>query len=63
MVFPQGVFTPEALYVLKCNNFTAAVNTEVNPFGPAAPLVPVVLACLPLCTGNGSAKVPRSSFS
>ena len=37
MVFPQGVFTPEALYVLKCNNFTAAVNTEVNPFGPAAP--------------------------
>jgi hypothetical protein len=37
MVFPQGVFSPEALYVLKCNNFTAAVNTEVNPVGAAAP--------------------------
>ena len=37
MVFPQGVFSPEALYVLKCNNFTAAVNTEVNPVGATAP--------------------------
>jgi len=33
MVFPQGVFSPEAAYVLKSNNFIAAVNTEVNPEG------------------------------
>jgi hypothetical protein len=33
MVFPQGVFSAEAAYVLKCNNFIAAVNTEVNPVG------------------------------
>jgi hypothetical protein len=37
MVFPQGAFTPDALYVLKCNNFTAAVNTEVNPVGALPP--------------------------
>ena len=37
MVFPQGVFSSEALYVLKCNNFTAAVNTEVHPVGAGAP--------------------------
>jgi hypothetical protein len=35
MVFPQGVFSPEAAYVLKCNNFIAAVNTDVNPAGDA----------------------------
>jgi hypothetical protein len=33
MVFPQGVFSREAARVLKLNNFIAAVNTEVNPFG------------------------------
>jgi hypothetical protein len=33
MVFPQGAFSPEALSVLKSNNFSAAVNTEVNPVG------------------------------
>jgi hypothetical protein len=37
MVFPQGVFSPEAAYVLKCNNFIAAVNTEANPSGEAIP--------------------------
>jgi hypothetical protein len=35
MVFPQGVFSPEAAYVLKHNNFIAAVNTEVNPLASA----------------------------
>jgi hypothetical protein len=33
MVFPQGVFSRESVHVLKCNNFLAAVNTEVDPFG------------------------------
>jgi hypothetical protein len=37
MVFPQGVFSPESAHALKCNNFIAAVNTEVNPFGAAMP--------------------------
>ncbi len=37
MVFPQGVYSPEAAYVLKCNNFIAAVNTEVNPVGDGIP--------------------------
>ena len=41
MVFPQGVFSAEAAYALKCNNFVAAVNTEVNPVGDRAPSTPV----------------------
>jgi hypothetical protein len=36
MVFPQGVFSPESAQVLKFNNFTAAVNTEVTPCGGLA---------------------------
>lgn len=31
MVFPQGVFSPEAVSALKRNDFVAAVNTEVVP--------------------------------
>jgi len=31
MIFPQGVFSPESLKVLKYSNFVAAVNTEVSP--------------------------------
>jgi hypothetical protein len=31
MVFPQGVFSSEALAALKTSNFLAAVNTEVSP--------------------------------
>jgi hypothetical protein len=37
MVFPHGAFSAEAAYVLKCNNFIAAVNTEVNPVGEPIP--------------------------
>jgi hypothetical protein len=37
MVFPQGVFSPEAARALKCNSFIAAVNTDVNAVGQAAP--------------------------
>jgi len=31
MVFPQGRFSPEALKVLKCNNYLAAVNSSAMP--------------------------------
>jgi len=31
MVFPQGHFSPAAMLALKCNNFIAAVNTEMLP--------------------------------
>lgn len=31
MVFPQGIFSNEALEVLKINNYLAAVNTEAKP--------------------------------
>jgi len=31
MVFPQGIFSPEAMGILKHRNFIAAVNTEVVP--------------------------------
>jgi hypothetical protein len=37
MVFPQGVFSPEALEVLKLNNFIAAVNSDVNPYARVTP--------------------------
>jgi peptidoglycan/xylan/chitin deacetylase (PgdA/CDA1 family) len=37
MVFPHGAFSSEAAYALKCNNFIAAVNTEVNPLGDGVP--------------------------
>jgi hypothetical protein len=33
MVFPQGMFSPEAGRALKLNGFEAAVNTEVAPSG------------------------------
>ena len=33
MVFPQGVFSQQAMRILKCNNFLAAVNSEVVPYG------------------------------
>lgn len=36
MVFPQGVFSPESAQALKFNNFMAAVNTEVTPYGGLA---------------------------
>lgn len=32
MVFPQGVFSVEAMKALKTSDFTAAVNTEAHPF-------------------------------
>ncbi|HXM94098.1 MAG TPA: hypothetical protein VOA64_07565 [Candidatus Dormibacteraeota bacterium] len=35
MVFPQGMFSPEAGRALKLNGFVAAVNTEVAPSGSA----------------------------
>jgi hypothetical protein len=35
MVFPQGMFSPEAGRVLKLNGIVAAVNTEVAPSGDA----------------------------
>jgi hypothetical protein len=35
MVFPQGAFSPETGYALKLNNYVAAVNTEVAPWGGA----------------------------
>jgi hypothetical protein len=31
MVFPQAHFSPEALMVLKCNNYLAAVNSRATP--------------------------------
>ncbi len=36
MVFPQGMFSPEAGRALKLNGIVAAVNTEVAPSGGAA---------------------------
>jgi hypothetical protein len=36
MVFPQGVFSPEAVSALKRNGFVAAVNTEVAPADDAS---------------------------
>lgn len=33
MVFPQGVFSVNALTALKANNFSAAVNTVPHPYG------------------------------
>ena len=35
MVFPQGIFSPAALRVLKRRNFVAAVNTEVSAVNEA----------------------------
>ncbi len=31
MVFPQGHFSPASMLALKCNNFIAAINTELLP--------------------------------
>ena len=36
MVFPQGLFSAEALRALKLNQYVAAVNTEVAPVGDTA---------------------------
>jgi hypothetical protein len=36
MVFPQGRFSPEALTVLKANNYLAAVNSSPTPAYPGA---------------------------
>ncbi len=33
MVFPQGIFSTHAMRILKCNNFLAAVNTDVVSHG------------------------------
>ena len=33
MVFPQGVFSREAMYALRSHNFLATVNTELRPQG------------------------------
>jgi hypothetical protein len=38
MVFPQGRFSVEAMEVLKCRNFHAAVNTAHAPVGQHLPL-------------------------
>ncbi len=38
MVFPQGHFSVEAMEVLKCRNFHAAVNTAHTPVGEHLPL-------------------------
>jgi hypothetical protein len=38
MVFPQGRFSVEAMKVLKCRNFHAAVNTVHAPIGQQFPL-------------------------
>ncbi|MGD1102102.1 MAG: hypothetical protein ABSA59_08540 [Terriglobia bacterium] len=38
MVFPQGVFSVEAMEVLKSRNFHAAVNTVPHPMGQPVPL-------------------------
>lgn len=35
MIFPQGRFSPQALNVLKCNNFLGAVNSGAVPEGQA----------------------------
>ena len=39
MVFPQGVFSGPAMQVLKHENFTAAVNTEVLSTDPRRPTI------------------------
>jgi hypothetical protein len=39
MVFPQGVFSNEAIEVLKHANFTAVVNTEVSSTSSQAPKI------------------------
>ena len=36
MVFPQGVFSRQAMRILKFNNYLAVVNTEVLPHGSKA---------------------------
>lgn len=42
MVFPQGVFSPAAIEVLKHNGYIGAVNTEV--FGVGSPGYPLTIA-------------------
>ena len=39
MVFPQGVFSGEAIRALKCAEFIAAVNTEVISADPEPPVI------------------------
>lgn len=44
IVFPQGKFSVEAMEVLKCRNFHAAVNTDSHPMGRPVPLTIADLA-------------------
>jgi hypothetical protein len=54
MVFPQGNFSREALKVLKCNNYLAAVNSHAAPSGSKVQLpLPIREFLEPAITGFG----------
>jgi hypothetical protein len=50
MVFPQGHFSSVAMLALKCNNFIAAVNTEMLPMPGAGDEKPTVADFLDVAT-------------